>query len=241
MPHFAYRNNNPGNIRPNPAFTWQGQTGVYESGPSGQFLIFDTMVNGMRAVARLVANYPAIFGVDTMRGFFARYAPSGDGANDPTAYAKTIANAVGVGIDDKVDFTDYAVVSRMLLPIFRVETGASPLDNGITAGMVREACEKAGNVKGIPMAPGYVRDDSGNVKRENIDDSRTIKEADKGTREAATGILGVLGTVIASITNAPWYVSAPLALVAAVAIGAIVYRLVLVKRLRVEDHEAGVR
>lgn len=241
MAHFGYRNNNPGNIRPNAAFTWQGQTGAFDAGKSGKFLIFDTMVNGMRAVARLVANYPAIFGVDTMRGFFAKYAPTGDGANDPAAYAKMIANAVGVGIDAKVDFTDYGVVSRMLLPIFRVETGENPLDNGITAEMVREACLSAGNVKNVPMKPGYVQDDGGNIKRDKIEDSRTIKNADQGTKEAGVGIIGTLAGMVAAIANAPWYVSAPLAAIAAVAIGFVVYRLVIVKKLRVEDNEMGVR
>lgn len=239
--HFGYRNNNPGNVRPNPAFTWQGQTGVYNSGPSGQFLIFDSMVNGIRAVARLCANYPELFGVNTMRGFFARYAPAGDGHNDPTAYARTVAKSVGVDIDQKVDFTDYAIVSKMLLPIFHVETGEHPSSAGITLEMIEDACRRAGNVRNVPPAKGYVKDDSGNVKREDIDDSRTIKEADKGTREAATGILGTLGAIVASVVNAPWYVSVPLGLVAAGAIALIVYRLVLVKKFRREDHEAGVR
>lgn len=161
MTHFAYRNHNPGNLRPSTKYTWQGQTGVYDSGASGKFLIFESAVMGIRAVARTIMNYPRIYGVTNMREFFARYAPAGDGANDPAAYARIVAQAVGVGIDEKVDFKSYEIVRGMLPAIFRVETGEKPpytdaqYDKAITmAGIVipKRPLRKTGTVKGATTA-----------------------------------------------------------------------------------------
>ena len=240
MAHFGYTNNNPGNIRPNPAFTWQGQIGVFDSGPSGKFLKFDTMVNGIRAVARLCGNYPQIFGVKTMREFFGKYAPVGDGANDPDAYAKYVAKAAGVDIDQPVDFTRYAIVSKMLPAMFRIETGETPAPY-MTGADIEEGCRRAGNITGVPAADGYVRDDTGNVRRENLEDSRTMEDSKKGIKETvAAGAAGATG-VIAALQGMPWYVAMPIALVLAAAIGLVVWRFIRIRKHRREDNEANIR
>lgn len=150
--HFGYRNNNPGNIRPNPSFTWQGQVGIYDSGVSGEFLIFDTMENGVRAVARLCGNYPKLFGVKTLREFFHRYAPSGDGPNDPAGYATLVDRSVRVGIDKPVDFTDFNIVGKMLPAMFRVETGEDPWTH-MTPATIEEGCRRAGNIRMPDLSP----------------------------------------------------------------------------------------
>jgi len=41
------RNNNPGNIRKNESFTWQGEIDQDDKG----FVVFDDEVNGLRALA----------------------------------------------------------------------------------------------------------------------------------------------------------------------------------------------
>ena len=238
--HFGYKNKNPGNIRPNAAFTWQGQTGVFDAGKSGKFLIFDSFENGIRAVARLIGNYPSIFGVDTLRGFFCKYAPTGDGANDPDAYAKIVAKSVGVDIDQKVDFTSYKIARSMLPAIFRVETGEDPYAH-ITPEMIDEGCRRAGNLNNVPVKDGYVKDEEGNVKRENVEDSRTIKDANKGMKEAAIAGAASAGGLIAALKDLNWYVGMPIALAIAFGLALIVWRFAKIKKYRREDNEAGVR
>jgi len=239
--HFAYRNNNPGNIRPNQGFTWVGQIGVYDSGPSGEFLIFDTMENGVRAAARLAGNYPSVFGVSTMREFFSKYAPKGDGANDPDAYARSVADAVGLGMDTRVDFTDFAIVSKMLPRMFLIETGHPAAVHGVTKQVIEEGCRRAGNIKNVPAPDGYVKDEAGNIKRENVEKSRTIEDANKGMREAGIAGAAAAGGLIAALKDLNWYVALPIALAIAFGLALVVWRFATIKKNRREDNERGVR
>lgn len=200
------------------------------------------MANGIRAVARLCANYPQLFGVATMREFFGRYAPAGDGANNPDAYARAVAGAVGVGIDDKVDFTDYAVVSKMLPMIFRVETGQDPYEvGGVTPTMIQEGCWRAGNLRNVPARHGYVRDEEGNIKRENIEDSETIKNTKRGLRETVAAGAAGAGGVLAALGNLPLIVQILLILIALGALGLVAWRFGWLSKRRRRDNALEVR
>lgn len=252
--NFCYLNNNPGNLRPG-ADVWQGQVGVFQTSV-GPFLKFDTMVSGLRAHARTIANYRLLKKIKSLRHFFHTYAPAGDHSNDPERYARFVAEQTGLPIGDpkndppghmfandpEVDFTDYAVVSKMMPAIYRMESGQDPFEiGGITAEQIDEGCFRAGIVHGAPPPKGYVRDESGNVKREDIKDSGTIKEAKKGMLETVGGAGAGVGAVLVASKGLDWWITAPL--VAVVVLGATlaILRYFNIIRFRKADNELGVR
>lgn len=116
----SVRNNNPGNIRNNPNFTWQGQTGV----DSGGFAVFDTPENGSRAMARLLQNYQGD-GTDanTVNKIIHRWAPPNE--NDTGRYAQEVADAMGVGVNQPVDLSrNPELQAKMMDYMTRKEGGA---------------------------------------------------------------------------------------------------------------------
>ena len=82
------RTNNPGCIRYNAANNWQGQTGS-----SGGFCVFDTKVNGLRAIMKIFKTY-LNSGTNTVAKILQRYAPSHE--NNTDAYIAFVANKLGM-------------------------------------------------------------------------------------------------------------------------------------------------
>jgi len=125
----ADRNMNPGNIRP---AGFMGETGVnkgYSTYASPEF--------GLRAMSRLSDTY-ASKGIGTIRDYINRYAPPSDNNENNEAYANMVANALGVGIDDPVDFTDDNV-KRAIMPAmaqfegYKGDLGEDLINKGIAA------------------------------------------------------------------------------------------------------------
>ena len=88
----AYKNNNPGNL------IYVGQAGATPG--AGGFAAFPSYDAGYQALVNQIQNY-SNQGL-TINQMMAKYAPAGDGSNNPTAYAQTIANALGVSPDATV-------------------------------------------------------------------------------------------------------------------------------------------
>lgn len=93
------RNNNPFNIKFNPANDWVGQTGK-----SGPFATFDTMVHGIRAGFKLLNTYRSRYGLKTPLQITSRYAPTdpAEPSNDHIAYAEFIAERLGIDINTPI-------------------------------------------------------------------------------------------------------------------------------------------
>jgi hypothetical protein len=114
------RNNNPGNIvdgdfaRGLPGYT----------GSDGTFATFDTMENGYRAANRNLDSY-ARKGLVTPSQIVQRWAPAGDGANDPAAYARKLQRLTGLDPDQPVG-SDPASRAKMLAGMTNIEGGRSP-------------------------------------------------------------------------------------------------------------------
>jgi hypothetical protein len=100
------RNNNFGNIK----------------GANGQFATYDTPQAGIDAADKLLLNYGAKYGINTISGIANRWAPKGDGDNNPTAKAQAMAAASGVGVNEPINLSDPAVRSRILPALFDTET-----------------------------------------------------------------------------------------------------------------------
>lgn len=93
----ALSGNNPGGIIDGKfASTQPGYAGA-----NGRYASFKTMQDGVNAQTALLNSYVSR-GFDTPAKIAARWAPKGDGNNDPTAYAAGIAKTMGIGVNDKI-------------------------------------------------------------------------------------------------------------------------------------------
>tara|TARA_R110001592_G_scaffold121475_1_gene327107 strand:- start:1488 stop:3266 length:1779 start_codon:yes stop_codon:yes gene_type:complete len=126
----ADRNMNPGNIRP---AGFMGETGVnsgYSTYASPEF--------GLRAMSKLSDTY-SDKGIGTVRDYINRYAPPSDNNENNEAYANMVAQALGVGVDDPVDFKN-PEVKKALIPAmaqfegYKGDLSPELINQGIAAG-----------------------------------------------------------------------------------------------------------
>ncbi len=113
------RNNNPGNIRFNPANKWTGQVGDDGTG----YAVFDEMENGIRAMAKLLRNYIAS-GRNSARKIVTSWAPANE--NNTSAYIASIVSQTGYPADAPLQPTDDVLIALMRA-ITRHENGYNPL------------------------------------------------------------------------------------------------------------------
>jgi hypothetical protein len=142
----SVRNNNPGNLVDN---AWTQSLPGYK-GANGRFAVFDSPQSGGAAMASNLTSY-AHHGVDTLLGLTSRWAPSGDGSNNPALYAKTISDATGIPVDAKIDLTDPATVNKIMPVMAAVERGGSG------GSMVSTGGQGAGGMPS-PSAPNPNKD-----------------------------------------------------------------------------------
>ena len=111
--------NNPGNIRAGGGF--DGEIGTTNDG----FAIFDNLQSGVNAINTLTNTYGSKRNVDTVRQYANRYSPVGENtAKEVAGKINVLSNALGVGPDDKVDFTDPAVQAKLTPALMTTEIGA---------------------------------------------------------------------------------------------------------------------
>ena len=109
------RNNNPGNIRPSLP-SWNGTVGA-----NGGFVVFDTMLHGIRALAKQLLAYYDRYHIDTVREAINRWAPSSE--NDTEAYVAFVAHVLEVGPDDELNFHNYDTLYWLVVAIGEQENG----------------------------------------------------------------------------------------------------------------------
>lgn len=110
-------NCNPGNIRRS-TVNYKGE--VHPSRDPA-FKQFESLAWGYRAIFVLLHTYRVRHGLDTIRGMISRWAPPSE--NHTEAYIRSVALAVGVADDAKIDTLDRATMLRMAAAISRVENG----------------------------------------------------------------------------------------------------------------------
>lgn len=127
------RNNNPGNIKFNPANKWQGRATWAERTPEQRlertFEVFKSPEWGVRAMARLLINYYDHHGCDTILKIIARWAPSSE--NDTAAYALGVARTMSTDPSAHLDLHDYDVLRLLVLAIIRHENGLQPYSDAV--------------------------------------------------------------------------------------------------------------
>jgi len=113
------RQNNPLNLRTTKT-NWLGQTSSKKA-----FVEFSYLVYGVRAG---IKNLRSIYnrGNFTVEKIIKIWAPSTDG-NTPDVYAKIVASAMGIGVDEPFSF-DKENAWRMVQAMCKVEQGANYID-----------------------------------------------------------------------------------------------------------------
>lgn len=106
------RNNNPLNIRLVPDNRWQGRVPP-RLNSDGAFEQFEDPIMGLRAAAVLLIAHYDRRRLDTIRKLVQVWAPPGE--NDTEAYARFVARASGIGIDEPLDLHDHSDASNNAL------------------------------------------------------------------------------------------------------------------------------
>lgn len=118
------RNNNIGNIRVTNT-PWVG-----EIRDDGAFVVFDTMVNGIRALCRLLINYQDRYGIKTVRQAISRWAPGNE--NDTESYISFVCSVLNCQPDDKFDFHDKDFLFWMVTAIGEEENGHDAFSQNVS-------------------------------------------------------------------------------------------------------------
>ena len=102
--------------------------------PSKNFKSFEN-IYGWRAMIELLRAYYKNDSCRTLEQMIQRYAPTGDGKNDPTAYAQTVANASGIDIDTDMGNILYSPqIVSVIQAMAQVEQGSSVMAQVDTSG-----------------------------------------------------------------------------------------------------------
>lgn len=109
------RNNNPGNLRVSPA-PWRGTIGENQG-----FAVFDTMHNGLRALARQIITYQDRYNIRTVSAAISRWAPSTE--NNTAQYIAFVCSVLNCKPDDEFDFHDVDFLFWIVTAIGEEENG----------------------------------------------------------------------------------------------------------------------
>lgn len=116
----GFRNNNPGNVRPlSGGRKWIGQTGVDYAGSKEGYVIFDSMQNGFRAMARDL-QVKINRGLNTIEKIIPVYAPAADN-NNVGAYILAVSKNSGIAHNKPIARED---LSKIVAAMARHELGA---------------------------------------------------------------------------------------------------------------------
>lgn len=113
------RNNNPGNIRHTPTQTWLGQVGS-----DGAFVVFDTLENGTRALARTLKVYYEKRNAKSIAAIIARWAPPIE--NNTDAYIEQVSKKIDYPANVDMDAATFRdKLPAIMSAIARHENGAN--------------------------------------------------------------------------------------------------------------------
>lgn len=119
------RNNNPLNIRYNPANDWDGQIDA----KSGPFAYFSDKKYGYRAAFKLLNTYVTKHGLQSIPGIVSRWAPPED--NNPTAeYIRFIVNKTGIPSMVLINQSHYKPIIAAMAEFESKDKDAAALEAG---------------------------------------------------------------------------------------------------------------
>jgi len=112
-----FRNNNPGNMEYGDLAKKYGAVGT-----DGRFAVFPDYETGRKAQEALLFE-SGVYEGKTIGSAIAKYAPFGDGNNDPVAYANNVAAALGVPVDTPLSALNPEQRNAMLTAMEKQEGG----------------------------------------------------------------------------------------------------------------------
>ena len=115
----GFRNHNPGNIRHGEKWL-----GLAPEQPDSAFCTFVSPEYGIRAMGRILANYKRRYGISTVRGVIARWAPPTE--NDTEAYIRHVCAGVVAGPDEAIDVEDPHTLTALTAAIIKHECCINP-------------------------------------------------------------------------------------------------------------------
>jgi hypothetical protein len=134
----SWRARNPGNIRNGEHYgAYPGKKANTKS--AGSFAVFPDEATGFAAIAQVLRGYGHI----TVAQAMAKYAPAGDGANDPDAYARSVARQMGVAVDTYIDALDDAQMAVFSTAIQQVEGWTVGTTNALDDESLPDAVKQA--------------------------------------------------------------------------------------------------
>lgn len=103
------RNNNAGNIKAIGNWReWQGAVSTNKG-----FIVFDSVENGLRAMAKILNTYKENYGISTIRDIISRYAPKEE--NNSLDYAIYVSRKSQIDIDKVLVQSDYVKVMDAMI------------------------------------------------------------------------------------------------------------------------------
>jgi hypothetical protein len=248
----AEKNKNPLNLRPLPnGEKWQGQVGVDRNPVTGAFCVFQDNVYGVRAAIVNMRSYVKFAGVKTLADVIYRWAPPPAGGITGTAgsavngvdqnhteeYIASVCRQTGLPRSFDVTPLTLTTTSEYwrgkMASIVRAMNVVEAGKSTITVQEAREGVDLALNVP-----KGYVRQDDGNVIREDMKQSETLKINTQGqvANFAATGTAAV--TAFSAIND--WKIAAIVAGVILVAGAATAFYFWRLRKDRKKMNEEGI-
>lgn len=129
------RNNNPGNIRISDT-PWKGKLAASKD---PEFETFDTPVDGIRAIARLLMTYFDEYGLNTVTSIITRWAPPNE--NNTHAYIRAVCESSGYE-PDAVLTLSADTLCKLVPAIIRQENGEQPYSEPVIAAGVALALHR---------------------------------------------------------------------------------------------------
>jgi len=124
------RNNNPGNIIET-GIKWKGRIG-----DDGRFVTFDTPLNGIRALFKILRSYHERHGIKTIYGMIQRYAPKHE--NPTSSYTEYVAGEMGVSSTAVLEL-DWEQYIELANAIIAFENGGKEYPHSIMISAAKEA------------------------------------------------------------------------------------------------------
>ena len=114
------RNNNPGNILTD-TFSYAFRNGIISS--AGEFAVFKSPEDGIRAIDTLLKTYSAKYNLNTISGIINKWAPRSKGFITDN-YINSVATLVGIDANATISIDDRAIRSKIISAIITKENGA---------------------------------------------------------------------------------------------------------------------
>lgn len=112
------RNKNPGNLDRN-GTVWQGMCKDQSSDP--RFVVFESDVYGIRAMAKILLTYYRKYDLSTIRQIISRWAPPNE--NDTESYIQCVCKDMNLADDYQAHWENPEMLEDLVRAIIRHENG----------------------------------------------------------------------------------------------------------------------